>query len=80
MTEDNKKNDNNKGSDGSATGMCVGMALGVTAGLLIYVLTGEILLMPLCLGIGMCLGIAFGSKGKKGKGTDKTEDKQDPEK
>jgi hypothetical protein len=56
------------------------MALGVTAGLLIYVLTGEILLMPLCLGIGMCLGIAFGSKGKKGKGTDKTEDKQDPEK
>ena len=79
MADDNKKNDN-KGSDNSATGMCVGMALGTAAGLLIYVLTGEILWMPLCLGVGMCLGIAVLSKGKDDDDTDKTEDKQDPEK
>ncbi len=72
---DKKKNDN-KGKKNQGTGMCIGLALGTSVGMLVYMLTGSILWMPLCLGAGMCLGLAaFSGSGKTDEaGSEKSED------
>lgn len=61
--EDGGKEEKDRGSTGPALGLCFGSALG----LLVYVVTGDIIWFPIWVAIGCGLGFATGDSGKHKK-------------
>lgn len=60
--EDGGEEEKDEGSTGIALGLCFGSAFG----LLVQVLTGNIIWLPVGVAVGFGLGTAFGHMGKKG--------------
>ncbi|MDE6260360.1 MAG: hypothetical protein K2M42_05780 [Oscillospiraceae bacterium] len=61
------ENDGEEETDVSSTGIALGLCFGSAFGLLIQVITGEVMWLPMGVAVGFGLAVAIGSIGKSKK-------------
>lgn len=66
IQDDGGENGEGKKADGG-TGIALGICFGCAFGLLVQVITGDIIWLPIGVAVGCSLGLTIGSIGKKDK-------------